>query len=84
MEGETVEETRLYVSTEGRVVQGSASRPVGHIDVAQQRDQSLGAAHRLVARCDMERRLPVLVPGVHICTVLQQHCHCILCGRSEQ
>lgn len=68
------------MSTEGRVVQSGASRAVGHVDVTEQRDQSLGAAHRLVARCDVERRLPVLVPGINVRAVLQQHCHCILCA----
>lgn len=71
-------ETHLYVSAEGGVVQGGATRPVRHVDVAEQRDQSLGATHRLVARCHVERRLPVLVPGVDIRTVLQQHRHSVL------
>lgn len=76
-------ETHLYMSTEGSVVQSSASRPVRHVDVAKQRDQSLSTAYCLVASCNMERRLPVLVTGVNICTVLQQHCHCILDGEGE-
>lgn len=72
--------TCLYVSTEGSVVQGSASRPVRHVDVAKQWDQSLSTAYCLVASCNVERSLPVLVPGIDICTVLQQHRHCILDG----
>lgn len=76
-----LKETNLYMTTEGSVVQGSASRPVGHVDIAEQRDQSFGTAYRLVASSNMERRLPVLVPGVNICAVLQQHCHCILGGK---
>lgn len=70
--------TDLNVSTEGSMVQSSASCPVGHVHVAEQRDQSLGAAHRFVASGDVERRLPVLVSRINICTVLQQHCYCIL------
>lgn len=66
------------MSTEGSVVQSSASRPVGNVDVAEQRDQSLRAAHRFVAGSDVERRLPVLVPRVHVRAVLQQRRHCIL------
>lgn len=73
-----LKDTNLDMSTEGSVVQSSASRAVRHVDVTEQRDQSLGTAYRLVASCDVERRLPVLVPGINICTVLQQHCHCIL------
>lgn len=60
------------------MVQSSASRPVGNIDVAEQRDQSLRAAHRFVASGNVERRLPVLVPRVDVSAVLQQHRHCIL------
>lgn len=71
-------ETNLYVSAEGGVVQSRASRAVRHVDVAEQRDQSLGAAHRLVAGRDVQRRLPVLVPGIDIRAVLQQHRHGIL------
>ncbi len=78
-----LKETHLYMSTKGSVVQGSASRPVRHVDVAKQRDQSLSTAHCLVASCNVERRLPVLVPGINICTVLQQHRHCILDGERE-
>lgn len=66
------------MSTEGRVVQSSASRTVRHVDITEQRDQSLCAAYRLVASCDVERRLPVLVPSINIRAVLQQHCNCIL------
>lgn len=73
-----LKETNLNMSTEGSMVQGCASYPVRHVDIAEQRDQSLGTAYRLVASRNVERRLPVLVPGVDICTVLQQHCHCIL------
>lgn len=64
--------------TESSMVQGSASCPVRHVDVAEQWDQCLSTAHCLVTSCYVERRLPVLVPGVNICTVLQQHCHCLL------
>ena len=70
--------TDLDVSTEGSVVQSSASRPVGHVHVAEQRYQSLRAAHRFVASGDVERRLPVLVSRINIRAVLQQHCYCIL------
>lgn len=73
-----LKETNLYMSTEGSMVQCSASRPVRHVDATEQRDQSLSTAYRLVASCDMEWRLPVLVPGIDIWTVLQQYCHCIL------
>lgn len=45
--------TNLYMSTEGSMVQSSASPPVRHIDVAEQRDQSFSTAYRLVARCNM-------------------------------
>ena len=70
----------LQVSAEGRVVQRGAARPVRHVDVAQQRHQRLGAAHRLVAGGDVQRRLPVLVAGVDVGAVLQQHGHCLLGG----
>lgn len=68
------------MSTKGSVVQGSASCPVRHIDIAEQWDQRLSTAYCLVTSSYMERRLPVLVPGVNIRTVLQQHRHCILDG----
>lgn len=70
--------TNLYMPTKGSVVQRSASRAVRNVDVAQQRDQSLSAADRLVAGCYMKRRLPVLVPSVYVGAVFQQHRHRIL------
>lgn len=66
------------MASEGSMVQRSAPTPVGNIDVAQQWDQSLGAADRLVACCYMKRRLPVLVPGIYVCIVLQQRGNRIL------
>lgn len=74
----TLKATDLNVSAKGSVVQSSASRPVGNVDVAEQRDQSLRAAHRFVAGGNVERRLPVLVPRVHVGAVLHQRRYCIL------
>lgn len=71
------------MTTEGSVVQGSASCPVRHVDVAEQRDQCLSTAYRLVTSRYVERRLPVLVPSVNICAVLQQHRHCLLDNERE-
>lgn len=68
----------LNVSAEGRVVQRRAARPVRHIDVTEQRHEGLSAAHGLVGGGDVERRLPVLVPRVHVGRVLQQHLHRLL------
>lgn len=68
------------MSTKGSVMQSSASCSVRNIDVAEKWDQSLGTANRFVARCNVERRLPVLVTSVDVGAVLQKHCHCILFG----
>ena len=61
----------LQVSAEGCMVQRRAPGPVRHVHIAEERDQGLGTADRLIGRSDVERRLPVLVPGVHISRVFQ-------------
>lgn len=71
-------ESDLDVSAEGCVVQRCAAGPVRHIDVAEQWHEGLGTAHGLVGGGDVERRLPVLVPCVHVRRVLQQHLHRLL------
>lgn len=56
----------LSVAVEGSMMQRSASAAVRHVDAAQERDDHLGAAQSIVGRCHVQRRLPVLVPGVHV------------------
>lgn len=56
----------LSVAVEGSVMQGSAPAAVRHVDAAQQRDDHLGTAQSVVGCSDVQRRLPVLVPGVHV------------------
>lgn len=65
----------LDVAVEGGVVQRRAPAAVRHIDTAQQGDQDLRTFHCLVGSCHMQRRLPVLVPGVDIGRVLDEHLH---------
>lgn len=72
----------LQMAAEGCVVQRRAARPFRHIHVAEQRDEGLGAAHGLVGRGDVQRSLPVLVPGIHVCRVFQQHLDGVLRGES--
>ena len=54
-------------------MQRCAPGPVGNIHIAEQGDQRLGTADRLVGRGDVQRRLPVLVTGVDVRRVFQQH-----------
>ena len=63
----------LRVPVEGGVVQGGAPAAVRHVDAAQQRDDDLGAAQGVVGGRHVQRRLPVLVPGVHVGRVTDQH-----------
>lgn len=72
----------LQMAAEGCVVQRRAARPFRHIHVAEQRDEGLGAAHGLVGRGYVQRSLPVLVPGIHVCRVFQQHLDGVLRGES--
>lgn len=69
------------MAAEGCVVQRRAARPLRHIHIAEQWDEGLGAAHGLVGRCDVQWSLPVLVPGIHVCRVFQQHLDGLLRGK---
>lgn len=62
----------LSVAVEGSVMQRSAPATVRHVDAAQQRDDHLGTAQSVVGCSDVQRRLPVLVPGVHVGRVVNQ------------
>lgn len=66
------------MAVEGSVVQGGASAAVRHVDTAQQRDDDLGASQRVVGCSDVQRRLPVLVPRVHVSRVADQNSHRLL------
>lgn len=61
--------TDLQVATEGSVVQGGTSGPIGYINVAEQWNQGLSAPDRLVSGGHMQRGLPVLISSVHISRV---------------
>lgn len=69
------------MATEGCMVQRRAARPFRHIHIAEQWDEGLSAAHGLVGRGNVERSLPVLVPGIHVCRVFQQHLDSLLWGK---
>lgn len=56
----------LSVAVEGSVMQRGATAAVRHVDAAQQRDDHLGTAQGIVGCCHVQRRLPVLVSGVHV------------------
>lgn len=56
----------LGVPVEGGVVQGGAAPAVRHVDAAQQGDDGLGAAQRLIGGRHVQRRLPELVTRVHV------------------
>lgn len=68
----------LKMATEGRVVQRSPARSVRHIHIAEQRDEGFGAAYGLVCCGDVQRRLPVLVSGIYVGGVFQQHLDSLL------
>lgn len=68
------------MAAEGCMVQCRAARSFRHIHIAEQRDKSLGAAHGLVSGGDVQRSLPVLIPGIHVCRVFQQHLNRLLQG----
>lgn len=68
----------LSVAVEGSVVQGGAPAAVRHIDAAQQRDDDLSAAQWIIGCSDVQRRLPVLVPSVHVRWVTDQNSHRLL------
>lgn len=61
------------MATEGCMVQRSAARSVRHIHIAEQRDKGFGAAYSLVRCGDVKRRLPVLVSGIYVGGVFEQH-----------
>lgn len=65
----------LRVSTVHGVVEGGASRAVGHVQTAELRQQHLGAACGFVGSGHMQRRLPQLVPSVHFRPLPQQQPH---------
>jgi len=60
------------------MVQAGTPRPVGHVDIGQERDDELGALDRIVGGCNMQRSLPVLVASIDIGLVPQQHFHRLL------
>lgn len=63
----------LKMAAEGCVVQSSPASSVWHVHIAELRDEGFGTAHSLVRCCDVKRRLPVLVPGIYVSRVFQQH-----------
>lgn len=63
----------LKVAAEGCMVQRGPAGSVRHVHIAEQRDEGFGTAHSLVRCGDVERRLPVLVSGIYIRRVFQQH-----------
>lgn len=56
----------LSVAVEGSVMQRGAPTAVRHVDAAQERDDHLGTAQSVVGCGHVQRRLPVLVSGVHV------------------
>lgn len=71
----------LSVAVEGGVMQRSASAAVRHVDAAQERDDHLGTAQSVVGCCHVQRRLPVLVSGVHVGRVVNQDADGLLRNR---
>lgn len=71
----------LQMAAKSCMVQRRAAGPFWHIHIAEQRDEGLGAAHGLVGRGNVQRSLPVLVSGIHICRVFQQHLDGLLRGK---
>lgn len=61
------------MAAEGCVVQSSPACSVRHVHIAELRDEGFGTAHSLVCCGDVKRRLPILVPGIYISRVFQQH-----------
>lgn len=72
------------MAVEGSVVQSSSSAAVRHIHAAQQGDDDLGTSQGVIGCSDVQRRLPVLVPGVHICRVADQNLHSVLKKRRRR
>lgn len=68
----------LSVAVEGSVMQGGTSAAVRHVDATQQRDDDLSASQRIIGCSHVQRRLPVLVPRVHVGRVADQNSHCLL------
>lgn len=68
----------LSVAVEGSVVESSASTTIGHVDAAQQWDDDFSASQRVIRCSDMQRRLPVLVPRVHVSRVADQDSNSLL------
>lgn len=64
-------------------MQGGASAAVRHVDATQQRDDDLGASQRVIGGGDVQRRLPVLVSGVHVSRVANQNSHSLLGKKSK-
>ena len=60
------------------MVQRGASAAVRHVDAAQQGDDDLGTSQGVVGGGDVQRRLPVLVPRVHVGRVSVQNSHGLL------
>lgn len=73
----------LSVAVEGGVVQGSSSASVRYVDATQQRDDDLGTSQGIIGCGDMKRRLPVLVPSVHVSRVANQNSHSLLREKSQ-
>lgn len=74
----------LGVAVEGSVMQGGASAAVRHVDATQHRDDDLGASQRVIGCSDVQRRLPVLVPRVHVGRVADQNSHRLLRKKVEE
>lgn len=63
------------MSIQGRVVQSRPSPSVGDVDTAQERDDHFGTLDGFIRSGDVQGRLPVLVPGVDVCGMLDQYLH---------
>ena len=66
------------MTAEGCMVQRSPARSIRHIHIAEQWDECFSAADSFICCGDVKRRLPVLVSGVYVCRVFQQHLDSLL------
>lgn len=68
----------LQMAAKGCMVQRGPARSVWHIHIAKQWDEGFGTANGLVRCGNVKRSLPVLVSGIYICRVFQQHLDSLL------
>lgn len=63
-------------------MESGAPAAVGNVDAAQQRDDDLGALNGVIGCGHVQRRLPVLVPGVDVSRVVEQDANHFLHGNA--